>query len=92
MLLQKFFLVYNNWDWKRSPIMLNKVKDGNQHRNNVDGGMAETRKIWRQEENPRDMMPMITPAYPASNSSYTVSEFTLGAPRPFTLSCCQDLS
>merc|ERR1711871_392126 len=66
LLLSRFFLVYKDWDWGRQPIMLNKIKEN---------GPDEHRDIW--EPQARDLMPMITPAYPASNSSYTVSEYTL---------------
>ena len=66
LLLSRFFLVYKDWDWGKQPIMLNKIKEN---------GPDENREIW--EPQGRDLMPMITPAYPASNSSYTVSEYTL---------------
>ena len=66
LLLSRFFLVYKDWDWGKQPIMLNKIKEN---------GPDENREIW--EPQARDLMPMITPAYPASNSSYTVSEYTL---------------
>ena len=66
LLLSRFFLVYKDWDWGKRPIMLNKIKEN---------GPEEHRDVW--EPQARDLMPMITPAYPASNSSYTVSEYTL---------------
>ena len=45
----------------------------------LDGVFAP--KIWNPVANPRDqfhhLMPVITPAYPAMNSTYNVSEPTL---------------
>ena len=67
VLLQRFFRVYKDWEWGcEKPIMLNSIKENPPN---------ETKIIWSR--NTKDLMPMITPAYPASNSSYTVSEFTL---------------
>jgi poly(A) polymerase len=67
LLVGKFFAVYSNWDWE-SPIQLNEIRDY---------GETETRAVWKKELHYNEVMPIITPAYPAMNSSYTVSTHTL---------------
>lgn len=70
-LLIRFFRLYSGWKWP-TPIKLNKLQP------NPPG---ENREIWSEEkaEESRynNLMPIITPAYPAANSSYNVSEHTL---------------
>lgn len=61
--------VYRIWPWP-SPIMLHPIE--------TENPMGLT--VWDPRENFRDsqhLMPIITPAYPAMNSSYNVSEATL---------------
>ena len=66
-LLQRFFRVYSNWDWP-SPIQLNHIKP------NMSG---DDFRIWSKDYDYNDLMPMITPAYPAMNSAKSVSENSL---------------
>uniref|UniRef100_K3WPD3 Poly(A) polymerase n=1 Tax=Globisporangium ultimum (strain ATCC 200006 / CBS 805.95 / DAOM BR144) TaxID=431595 RepID=K3WPD3_GLOUD len=68
-LLLKFFRVYHLWAWP-NPILLNEIT------NHPSLGFS----IWNPKLNHRDrlhMMPIITPAYPAFNSSYNVIPSTL---------------
>lgn len=67
-LVSKFFLVYVNWKWP-FPVQLNQIEEG--------GPLA--RRVWNPRTNPSlrmQLMPVITPAYPAMNSTYNVSEST----------------
>ena len=69
-LLKKFFWVYKDRQWSEEPVMLNQIKKNDE---------GETREVWDKFASVKDprTMPMITPAYPASNTSYNVSEATL---------------
>lgn len=65
-LLRKFFLVFKTWRWP-NPIMLTKPHDAGY-------GL----QVWSpQAHNARQVAPMITPAYPAMNSTLAVSRQTL---------------
>lgn len=66
-LLRKFFLVFKSWRWP-NPVMLTKPHDANL-------GLA----VWSSQHvhNARQVAPIITPAYPAMNSTLSVSRQTL---------------
>ncbi|KAL3944710.1 MAG: hypothetical protein SGBAC_001225 [Bacillariaceae sp.] len=65
-LLRRFFLVFKTWRWP-NPIMLTKPHDAGY-------GL----QVWSpQAHNARQVAPMITPAYPAMNSTLSVSRQTL---------------
>lgn len=66
-LLRKFFLVFKSWRWP-NPIMLTKPHDAGL-------GLA----VWNAHHvnNLRQVAPIITPAYPAMNSTLSVSRQTL---------------
>lgn len=66
-LLRKFFLVFKTWRWP-NPIMLTKPHDA---------GYGLT--VWNANsvQNARQVAPMITPAYPAMNSTLSASRQTL---------------
>lgn len=69
-LLSRFFKVYEQWKWP-NPVVLNVISDGNL-------GLT----VWNPKIHHRDrshLMPIITPAYPAMNSTYNVSQSTLFA-------------
>jgi poly(A) polymerase len=68
ILVNRFFRVFSAWKWP-SPVILNAVDEG--------GPLA--RNVWNPKVNFADKMhllPIITPAYPAQNSTYNVSEST----------------
>jgi poly(A) polymerase len=70
-LLVKFFQVFGSqWKWP-NPIKLNNIQE------NRSDNFSEQRQIWNPEENPYHVMPIITPAYPAMNSTASVSAATL---------------
>jgi poly(A) polymerase len=66
-LLRKFFLVFKSWRWPQA-LMLTKPHDA---------GFGLT--VWNayHVNNMRQVAPIITPAYPAMNSSLSVSRQTL---------------
>lgn len=65
-LLRKFFLVFRTWRWP-NPVMLTKPHDAGY-------GL----QVWSpQAHNARQVAPIITPAYPAMNSTLAVSRQTL---------------
>lgn len=70
-LLFQFFRRYYTWRWPE-PIMLNNIQP-----NPPDLPVSEHRDVWTQASNPLQLMPIITPAYPAMNSAYNVSVHTL---------------
>ncbi|KAL9190148.1 hypothetical protein ACHAXT_007359 [Thalassiosira profunda] len=65
--LRKFFLVFKSWRWP-NPVMLTKPHD-------AELGLP----VWNshQAAATRQVAPMITPAYPAMNSTLSVSRQTL---------------
>ena len=68
-LLHRFFFIFSSWQWP-NPVKLTRPYT-------LPLGFP----VWDPEHNIRDrkdVMPIITPAYPCSNSSYNVSRSTLG--------------
>jgi len=71
-LVNRFFLLYHQWNWTR-PVMLCDIIDPA----NVPG--MTSFKVWNPKTNPADrqhVMPVITPAFPSMNSTYNVTETT----------------
>ena len=64
-LLRKFFLVFSSWRWPQ-PVLLTKPHD-------AGFGL----QVWSPAQSARHVAPMITPAYPAMNSTVSVSRQTL---------------
>jgi len=64
-LVRKFFLVFKTWRWPQ-PVMLTKPHDAGY-------GLP----VWSPQTAHRQVAPMITPAYPAMNSTLAVSRQTL---------------
>lgn len=64
-LLRKFFLVFKTWRWPQ-PLLLTKTHDAGY-------GL----QVWSPQQSARQVAPMITPAYPAMNSTLSVSRQTL---------------
>ncbi|KAK1938434.1 putative poly(A) polymerase PAP [Babesia divergens] len=68
-LIQRFFKVYAQWNWKY-PVMLCKIKEVP----NVPGYMSF--KVWDPRTNHTDrqhLMPVITPAFPSMNSTHNIT-------------------
>jgi poly(A) polymerase len=66
-LLRRFFLVFKSWRWP-NPVMLTRIHD-------AELGLP----VWssHQAATMRQVAPMITPAYPAMNSTLSISRQTL---------------
>ncbi len=71
-LLRFFFQTYATWNWPK-PVQLNSIQP-----NPPNIPENEKRDIWDSSDArySRDLMPIITPAYPAMNSSMSVNEHT----------------
>eukprot|EP01102_Stenamoeba_stenopodia_P017799 TRINITY_DN642_c0_g3_i5.p1 TRINITY_DN642_c0_g3~~TRINITY_DN642_c0_g3_i5.p1 ORF type:complete len:555 (+),score=87.59 TRINITY_DN642_c0_g3_i5:303-1967(+) len=69
-LVSRFFRVYEQWKWP-TPVLLTPISEGT-----LGLGMP----VWNPKTSIRDrkhLMPIITPAYPAINSTHNVSVSTL---------------
>lgn len=64
-LLRMFFLVFKSWKWPR-PVMLTEP---------YDAGFGPA--VWNPQTANRQIAPMITPAYPAMNSTLSASRQTM---------------
>ncbi|WOG82933.1 hypothetical protein DCAR_0102104 [Daucus carota subsp. sativus] len=69
MLVCRFFRVYTEWKWP-NPVMLCPLVESNRRRFHV----WDPRKYLKDRTS---VMPIITPVYPSTNSSYNVSTTTL---------------
>jgi len=71
-LANRFFRLYLQWHWTK-PVMLCEIVEPRS-----DPGLAGL-KVWNPKTNAADrqhVMPVITPAFPAMNSTYNVTETT----------------
>jgi len=71
-LLNRFFRLYRDWNWSK-PVLLCEIIEPRS-----DPGLSGL-KVWNPKTNPGDahhVMPVITPAFPAMNSTYNVTETT----------------
>jgi len=71
-LVTRFFKLYQQWNWSK-PVTLCEIMD-----RASDAGM-QMFKVWNPKSNPADrahIMPVITPAFPAMNSTHNVTETT----------------
>lgn len=71
-LLNRFFRLYAQWNWSK-PVLLCEIIEPR-----GDPGLAGL-KVWNPKTNPGDRqhsMPVITPAFPAMNSTHNVTETT----------------
>jgi hypothetical protein len=69
-LLYKFFKVFLNWSWP-DPILLCEIRDSS-----VEVKTTDLTSIWNPKAKAKNIMPIITPAYPPFNSTFNVSKTT----------------
>jgi len=69
-LLYKFFKIFLNWNWP-NPILLCEIRDSS-----VEVKTTELTSIWNAKSKSKNVMPIITPAYPSFNSTFNVSKTT----------------
>jgi len=70
--VNRFFRVYTRWPWRTKPVMLTETCEPKD--------VADSFKVWNPKTNSADrahVMPVITPAYPAMNSTHNVTETTM---------------
>lgn len=68
-LVCRFFKVFDQWKWPNPVFLTSSI---------IDSPLGL--KVWNPKLYPKDrshLMPIITPAYPAMNSTYNVCESTL---------------
>jgi len=65
-LIRKFFEVYSVWDWSKEPVLLNEISEPS-FNCPVDVFNPKQSKF---------LMAIVTPAFPANNSTYNTSETT----------------
>ena len=74
--LAKFFKTLMLWPWHERPVLLCRLVQ----QTDVFGSKLPGRRfaVWGEDENPRvkDLMPVITPAFPSMNSTHNVTEST----------------
>jgi poly(A) polymerase len=71
-LVQKFFMIYSSWQWS-NPVTLCPIQERPNH-SSSSASVRQYLPVW-SKANPKDalhIMPIITPTYPAMNSSYNV--------------------
>jgi poly(A) polymerase len=69
-IVQKFFLVFSNWNWPK-PVLLKTMQPA------AANGLGF--QVWDPRVNVGDryhLMPIITPAYPQQNSTFNTSVST----------------
>lgn len=69
-LLYKFFKFFINWSWP-DPILLCAIRDSS-----VEVKTTDLNTIWNPKTKSKNVMPVITPAYPSFNSTFNVSKTT----------------
>ncbi|XP_026191002.1 poly(A) polymerase type 3 [Cyclospora cayetanensis] len=73
LLIQRFFTVYTQWCWARSPVCLCKISEPQPAE-----GLTNFR-VWNPQLYAQDrqhLLKIITPAFPAMNSTHNVSHST----------------
>lgn len=66
-LLAAFFRTFAYWNWERDPVMIAEIQQ-------YPPEGVPAMRVWDPAKRfPAELMPIITPAYPAMNSSYNVA-------------------
>lgn len=74
-LLERFFMIYYKWPWDELDV---KIEEMNEEKKAQTSRKSSFMKDNWQENTDKDTMNILTPCFPCKNSSYTVTNNTLG--------------
>lgn len=74
-LLEKFFQIYDSWEWDKTPIKIKEIQEEKNNSKSIDQ--------WNEKDMGKNKMSVITPAFPCMNSSHNVTAVSLSVLKDF---------